>query len=41
MDFESILRKASVALIAGAYALFVEAASVAQAQTRVIAHAEH
>ena len=37
MDFESILRKASVALIAGAYALFVEAASVAQAQTRVIA----
>jgi outer membrane protein OmpA-like peptidoglycan-associated protein len=37
MDFESILRKASVALIVGAYALFVEAASVAQAQTRVFA----
>jgi hypothetical protein len=37
MDFESVLRKASVALIAGAYALFVEAASVVQAQTRVIA----
>jgi hypothetical protein len=37
MDFESIFRKASVALIAGAYALFVEAASVVQAQTQVIA----
>ena len=37
MDFESIFRKASVALIAGAYALFVEAASVVQAQTREIA----
>ena len=37
MDFESILRKASVALVAGAYVLFVEAASVTQAQTRVIA----
>jgi len=37
MAFESIFRKASVALVAGAYALFVEAASVAQAQTRVIA----
>ena len=36
MDFESILLKASVALIAGAYALVVGAASVAQAQTRVI-----
>jgi outer membrane protein OmpA-like peptidoglycan-associated protein len=37
MDFESIFRKASVALVAGAYALFVEAAYVAQAQTRMIA----
>ena len=37
MDFESIFRKASVALVAGAYALFFEAASVVQAQTRVIA----
>jgi len=37
MDFESIFRKARVALIAGAYALFVEAASVVQAQTQVIA----
>ena len=37
MAFESIFRTASVALIAGAYALFVEAASVVQAQTRVIA----
>ena len=37
MDFKSIFRKASVALVAGAYALFVEAASVVQAQTRVIA----
>jgi outer membrane protein OmpA-like peptidoglycan-associated protein len=37
MDFESIFRKASVALVAGAYVLFVEAASVTQAQTRVIA----
>ena len=37
MAFESIFRKASVALVAGAYALFVEAASVVQAQTRVIA----
>ena len=37
MDFESIFRKASVALVAGAYALFIEAASVAQAQTRMIA----
>jgi len=37
MDFESIFRKGSVALVAGAYALFVEAASVVQAQTRVIA----
>jgi outer membrane protein OmpA-like peptidoglycan-associated protein len=36
MDFESIVLKASVALIAGAYALVVGAASVAQAQTRVI-----
>jgi outer membrane protein OmpA-like peptidoglycan-associated protein len=36
MDFERIVRKASVALIAGAYALFVGAVSVAQAQTRVI-----
>ena len=31
MAFESIFRTASVALIAGAYALFVEAASVVQA----------
>ena len=30
MAFESIFRKASVALVAGAYALFVEAASVAR-----------
>ena len=37
MAFESIFRKASVALIAGAFALFVEGASVVQAQTRVIA----
>jgi outer membrane protein OmpA-like peptidoglycan-associated protein len=37
MAFESIFRTASVALIAGAYALFVEAASVVQGQTRVIA----
>ena len=37
MAFESIFRKASVALVAGAYALFIEAASVVQAQTRVIA----
>src|SRR5260370_42524506 len=37
MDFESIFRKASVALVAGAYVLFVEAASGVQAQTRVIA----
>ena len=37
MAFESIFRKASVALVAGAFALFVEAASVVQAQTRVIA----
>jgi outer membrane protein OmpA-like peptidoglycan-associated protein len=37
MAFESIFRKASVALVAGVYALFVEAASVVQAQTRVIA----
>ena len=37
MAFESIFRTASVALVAGAYALFVEAASVVQAQTRVIA----
>ena len=36
MAFESIFRTASVALIAGAYALFVEAASVVQAQTREI-----
>jgi outer membrane protein OmpA-like peptidoglycan-associated protein len=37
MAFESVFRKASVALVALAYALFVEAASVVQAQTRVIA----
>jgi outer membrane protein OmpA-like peptidoglycan-associated protein len=37
MAFESIFRKASVALVAGAFALFVEAASVVQAQTRMIA----
>ena len=37
MAFESIFRKASVALVAGACALFIEAASVVQAQTRVIA----
>ena len=37
MAFESIFRKASVALVAGAYVLFVEAASVVQAQTRVFA----
>ena len=37
MAFESIFRKASVAMIAGAFALFVEGASVVQAQTRVIA----
>jgi hypothetical protein len=37
MAFESVVRKASVALVAGAYALFGEAASVVQAQTRVIA----
>jgi outer membrane protein OmpA-like peptidoglycan-associated protein len=37
MAFESIFRRASVALVAGAYALFIEAASVVQAQTRVIA----
>ena len=37
MAFENIFRKASVALIAGAFALFVEGASVVQAQTRVIA----
>ena len=36
MAFESIFRKASVAF-AGVYALFVEAASVVQAQTRAIA----
>ena len=37
MAFENIFRKASVTLVAGAYALFVEAASVAQAQTQLIA----
>ena len=37
MAFESIFRKVSVAMIAGAFALFVEGASVVQAQTRVIA----
>jgi outer membrane protein OmpA-like peptidoglycan-associated protein len=37
MAFESLFRKASVALVAGAYALFIEAASVAQAQTQAIA----
>src|SRR5216684_8443662 len=37
MAFESMFRKASVALVAGVYALFVEAASGVQAQTRVIA----
>ena len=37
MAFENIFRKASVALVAGAYVLFVEGASVVQAQTRVIA----
>src|ERR1700756_4534740 len=37
MVFESIFRKASVALVAGAYVLFVEGASVVQAQTRVFA----
>jgi outer membrane protein OmpA-like peptidoglycan-associated protein len=37
MAFESVFCKASVALVAGAYALFVEAAAVVQAQTRVIA----
>ena len=37
MAFESMFRKATVALVAAAYALFVEAASVVQAQTRVIA----
>jgi outer membrane protein OmpA-like peptidoglycan-associated protein len=37
MAFEGIFRKASVALVAGAYALFVQATSVVQAQTRVIA----
>ncbi len=37
MAFENIFRKASVAVVAGAYALSVEATSVVQAQTRVIA----
>jgi outer membrane protein OmpA-like peptidoglycan-associated protein len=37
MAFESIFRNASVALVAGAYALFVEGTPVVQAQTRVIA----
>jgi outer membrane protein OmpA-like peptidoglycan-associated protein len=37
MAFESIFRKASVALVAGGCALFVEAASVAQAQRRMTA----
>ena len=37
MAFENIFRKASVAMIAGAFAFFVEGASVVQAQTRVIA----
>ena len=37
MAFETIFPKASLALVAGAFALFVEAASVVQAQTRVIA----
>ena len=37
MAFESIFRKISVAMIAGAFALFVEGASVVEAQTRVIA----
>ncbi len=37
MAFESMFRKASVALAAGAYALFVEAACLVQAQTPVIA----
>ena len=36
MDFERIFRKASVALVAVAYALFAEAAPVVQAQTRGI-----
>ena len=37
MAFENIFRKASVAIIAGAFAFFVEGASVVQAQTQVIA----
>jgi outer membrane protein OmpA-like peptidoglycan-associated protein len=37
MAFESMFRKASVALVAGAYVLFIEATSVVQAQTQVIA----
>jgi hypothetical protein len=37
MAFKSMFRKASVALAAGAYALFVEAACLAQARTPVIA----
>ena len=37
MAFESMFRKASVALAAGAYALFVEAACLVQAQTPVLA----
>jgi outer membrane protein OmpA-like peptidoglycan-associated protein len=37
LAFASIFRKASVALAAGVYALFVDAASVVQAQTRVSA----
>jgi len=37
MALKSMFRKASVALAAGAYALFVEAACVAQARTPVIA----
>jgi len=35
MAFESIFSKAGVALVVGAFALFVEGASVVQAQTRV------
>jgi outer membrane protein OmpA-like peptidoglycan-associated protein len=37
MAFESILRKASVVLVAGIYGLFVETAPLVQAQARVIA----
>jgi hypothetical protein len=37
MVFKDMFRKASVALIAGAYVLFVEAAGLVQTQTRVIA----